>query len=248
LHSGIKATFPLIIETPFNMNDVIIKDLGLIDFKKAWEVQEEIFTKIVDCKTAKKIYPDKTLNHLLFCEHPHVYTIGKSGSEKNLLIDQIQLQAKQATFYRINRGGDITYHGPGQIVCYPVLDLEMFGLGIKKYVESLEEVIIQTLSEFNIHSGRLEGATGVWLDPNSPKARKIAAIGVRASRYVSMHGFALNVNTDLSYFSHINPCGFIDKSVTSLSKETGKKEDMNIVKKILMKNFSNIFSIHFVAG
>lgn len=228
------------------MVDVICKDLGLIDFKDAWEFQENIFTQIIAQKTGKPITEKNIPNQLLFCEHPHVYTLGKSGSDKNLLIDAIQLQAKDATFYRINRGGDITYHGPGQIVCYPIFDLELFDMGIKKYVDSLEEVIIRTLTEFNISSTRLEGATGVWLDTDKPIARKIAAIGVRTSRYVSMHGFALNVNTDLSYFGHINPCGFIDKSVTSLAKETGGAVEMTLVKELLKKHFAQVFSVSFM--
>ncbi len=225
--------------------EVVYKDLGLIDYKQAWDVQEEIFNTIIHQKTANQISAPKIHNQLLFCEHPHVYTIGKSGSDKNLLIDLIQLQAKQASFYRINRGGDITYHGPGQIVCYPIFDLEMFGMGIKKYVESLEEVIILTLCQYNIVSGRLDGATGVWLDAEKPNARKIAAIGVRSSRYVTMHGFALNINTDLSFFKNINPCGFIDKSVTSLSNEMKKKMDMEEVKNIILSKFSSVFGIHF---
>ncbi|MEI6853063.1 MAG: lipoyl(octanoyl) transferase LipB [Bacteroidota bacterium] len=228
------------------MVDVVYKDLGLIDFKQAWEFQEDIFTQIIAQKTGKSITEKNIPNQLLFCEHPHVYTLGKSGSDKNLLIDMIQLQAKDATFYRINRGGDITYHGPGQIVCYPIFDLELFGMGIKKYVDSLEEMIIRTLSEFNISCTRLEGATGVWLDTDKPTARKIAAIGVRTSRYVSMHGFALNVNTDLSYFGHINPCGFVDKSVTSLAKETGVAVDITLVKELLKKHFIQVFSIRFL--
>jgi lipoyl(octanoyl) transferase len=228
------------------MVDVICKDLGLIDFKEAWEFQEDIFTQIIAQKTGKSLTEKNIPNQLLFCEHPHVYTLGKSGSDKNLLIDAIQLQAKDATFYRINRGGDITYHGPGQIVCYPIFDLELFDMGIKKYVDSLEEVIIRTLSEFNISSTRLEGATGVWLDTDKPTARKIAAIGVRTSRYVSMHGFALNVNTDLAYFGHINPCGFIDKSVTSLAKETGRAIDMELMKELLKKHFAQVFSIRYI--
>ena len=217
------------------MIKVELQDLGYIDFKEAWNYQEQIFNRLIDHKTDKDRENSAEKNGvLIFCEHPHVYTIGKSGSERNLLIDSLQLQAKEATFYRINRGGDITYHGPGQIVCYPILDLELFGMGIKKYVESLEEVIIQTLAEFNISCSRLKGATGVWLDAEKPNARKIAAIGVRSSRYVTMHGFALNVNTDLSYFNNINPCGFIDKSVTSVAKETGMKVEMDKVKEILL--------------
>jgi lipoyl(octanoyl) transferase len=230
------------------MVEVIYRDLGLIDYKQAWDYQEQIFHKIIENKTGKKNDGPEFLGQILFCEHPHVYTIGKSGSDKNLLIDQIQLQAKNASFYRINRGGDITYHGPGQMVCYPILDLELFGMGIKKYVESLEEVIIQTLAEFNIICTRLHSATGVWLDTDKPTARKIAAIGVRSSRYVSMHGFALNVNTDLSYFNYINPCGFLDKSVTSISKETGETIDIKKVKDILKKHFTSIFNIRFSSG
>jgi len=225
--------------------DIVCKDLGLIDYKQAWDYQEEILQKIILQKTGQQNSSIGIKNHLLFCEHPHVFTIGKSGSDENLLINQIQLQAKQASFYRINRGGDITYHGPGQIVCYPIFDLELFGMGIKKYVESLEEVIIQTLYLYNIFAGRLQGATGVWLDADKPSARKIAAIGVRSSRYVTMHGFALNVNTDLSYFNFINPCGFIDKSVTSLAKETGCKMEMDKVKQIILSKFSSVFNIRF---
>lgn len=225
------------------MRTVGLQDLGLIDFKQAWDYQEQILSKVVDHKTGKKIIINEPVNYLLFCEHPPVYTIGKSGSEQNLLIDQIQLRAKEVSFYRINRGGDITYHGPGQIVCYPIFDLEMFGMGIKHYVHSLEEVIIETLKEFTIISGRLQGATGVWLDTDKAIARKIAAIGVRSSRYVTMHGFALNVNTDLSFFNFINPCGFIDKKVTSVSKELGNNVSINQVKDILITNFIKVFDI-----
>jgi lipoyl(octanoyl) transferase len=230
------------------MIEVVFKDLGLIDFKEAWDHQEQIFNHLMDHKTVKGIKNiGKNNGFLIFCEHPHVYTIGKSGSERNLLIDSIQLQTKEATFYRINRGGDITYHGPGQIVCYPILDLEIFNMGIRKYVESLEEVIIQTLAEFNISCSRLKGATGVWLDAEKPNARKIAAIGVRSSRYVTMHGFALNVNTQLSYFNNINPCGFIDKSVTSVAKETGMKVEMEKVKEILLSKITSVFNIRFIS-
>jgi lipoyl(octanoyl) transferase len=229
------------------MIDVICKDLGSIDFKKAWDYQELIFHRIIENKTGKKSDEKEFEGQILFCEHPHVFTIGKSGSDKNLLLDQIQLKAKNASFYRINRGGDITYHGPGQIVCYPILDLELFGMGIKKYVDSLEEVIIQTLAEFYISCGRLKGATGVWLDTNKPTARKIAAIGVRTSRYVSMHGFALNVNTDLSYFNYINPCGFVDKSVTSVANETSGEIDINKVKEILLRKFVSVFNLRFIS-
>jgi lipoyl(octanoyl) transferase len=230
------------------MIKIEFQDLGLKDFRMAWDHQEQIFNRLINYKIGKgKENAVEKKGVLIFCEHPHVYTIGKSGSEMNLLIDQIQLQAKEATFYRINRGGDITYHGPGQLVCYPILDLELFGMGIKKYVESLEEVIIQALAEFNISCARLKGATGVWLDTDKPSARKIAAIGVRSSKYVTMHGFALNVNTDLSYFNYINPCGFIDKTVTSVAKEVGAKVDMDMIKEILLSKFSKVFNIQFIS-
>ena len=223
--------------------------MGLIDFKKAWDLQEEIFQETLKIKTRKLNDGNNnevTKNHLIFCEHPHVYTLGKSGSESNLLVNQIELLAHGATYYKINRGGDITYHGPGQIVGYPILDLENFSLSIKNYVYSLEEVIIQTLKEFNIESSRLPGAIGVWLDVEKTNVRKICAIGVRCSRWVTMHGFALNVNADLNYFNLINPCGFTDKSVTSIQVETGKLVDMELVKKTIKKNFIKIFSAELV--
>jgi lipoyl(octanoyl) transferase len=230
------------------MIKIEFQDLGLIDFRMAWEHQEQIFNNLINYKTGKGEEDAVEKNGvLIFCEHPHVYTIGKSGSEENLLIDTIQLQSKDASFYRINRGGDITYHGPGQLVCYPILDLELFGMGIKKYVESIEEVIIQALAEFDFSCARLKGATGVWLDTDKLSARKIAAIGVRSSKYVTMHGFALNVNTDLSYFNYINPCGFIDKTVTSVAKETGVKVDMEKIKETLLRKFIDVFNIRFIS-
>jgi lipoyl(octanoyl) transferase len=184
---------------------------------------------------------------MIFVEHPHVYTLGKSGSENNLLLDSIQLKAKDASFYRIDRGGDITYHGPGQIVGYPIFDLEMIGVSLKEYIHLLEEAIIISLQETGIHAERLEGATGVWLDSGvAGKTRKICAIGVRASRYVTMHGFAFNVNTNLDYFNYINPCGFTDKGVTSLERETGKKQDFASVKAIVRKNLQKVFDIEWL--
>ena len=221
------------------------QDLGLIDFKEAWDYQEELFNRILKVKllnddqsaNEKKPVP----NHLLFCEHPHVFTLGKSGSESNLLINNLQLLDKKASFYKINRGGDITYHGPGQIVAYPILDLDNFKLSIRKYIYSIEEAVIVTLEKYRIKASRLEGATGVWLDPEIPdKVRKICAIGVRASRWVTMHGLALNINTDLSYFNFIHPCGMPDKAVTSLEKELGAKQDLNAVKKALKQNLVRI--------
>ncbi|MDD5570987.1 MAG: lipoyl(octanoyl) transferase LipB [Bacteroidales bacterium] len=221
---------------------IIFRDLGLVEYKKAWELQEGLFNEVVAAKLSKE--KTESVNYLLFCEHPHVYTLGKSGEENNLLIDHIQLQAKNATFYKTNRGGDITYHGPGQIVGYPILNLENFKLGVKSYVFNLEEAIINTLKEYGIESSRLTGATGVWLDAGvKNKTRKICAIGVRISRYVTMHGFAFNVNTDLSYFNHINPCGFIDKGVTSMEKELNRKIDIEEVKGILKDKIYEVFGI-----
>jgi len=227
-------------------NEVIFQDLGEIDFKEAWEYQEKLFEKIVSLKRQNRDLPSgeqiKIKNHLLFCEHPHVYTLGKSGSENNLLIDQLQLKAKDASFYKINRGGDITYHGPGQIVGYPIFDLELFNVRIKQYINKLEEAIIKTLSLYNLKGERLKNGTGVWLDPEIPgKARKICAIGVRVSRFVTMHGFAFNVNTDLEYFNYINPCGFIDKGITSLEKEVETKIDINNVKLVVREKMSEVF-------
>jgi len=229
------------------MTKVIFRDLGLFDYKEAWDYQESLFNEVINYKTGK-LLPEKNAvnNYLLFCEHPHVYTLGKSGSEKNLLINYLQLQAKNAVFYKTNRGGDITYHGPGQIVGYPILDLEQFKLGVKTYIFSLEESIIQTLAYYGIKAERLDGATGVWLDTETPKVRKICAIGVRTSRYVSMHGFAFNVNTDLNYFNYINPCGFTDKAVTSLAKELGVAVNMDDVKKILLRKISEVFDMELI--
>ena len=205
------------------------KDLGLISYAEAWKYQEELFQEILDAK--KDPRKKKTSNYILFCEHPHVYTLGKSGSENNLLINEKALISKGATFFRTNRGGDITYHGPGQIVGYPILDLENFGLGIRRYIEILEESVIHLLLKYKIHSARLEGASGVWLDSEDPlKARKICAIGVRSSRFVTMHGFAFNINTDLDYYHNINPCGFTDKGVTSMEKELNGPQDIEKIK------------------
>ena len=230
-------------------NEVIFQDLGEIDYKEAWEYQEKLFEKIVSLKRQNRDLPSgeqiKIKNHLLFCEHPHVYTLGKSGSENNLLIDQLQLKAKDASFYKINRGGDITYHGPGQIVGYPIFDLELFNVRIKQYINKLEEVIIKTLSLYNLKGERLKNGTGVWLDPEIPgKARKICAIGVRVSRFVTMHGFAFNVNSNLEYFNYINPCGFVDKGITSLEKEVDAKIDINNVKLVVREKMSEVFEFN----
>ena len=202
------------------------EDWGLIEYNQAWEKQEKLFNVTIQ----QKIKELPTQNYLIFCEHPHVYTLGKSGNENNLLLDYIQLQAKNATFVHTNRGGDITYHGPGQLVGYPIFDLEKYNIGLKQYIYNIEEAIIKCLAEYNIICERLEKATGVWMDVGKPDCRKICAIGVRSSRFVTMHGFALNVNTQLEYFCYINPCGFIDKGVTSMQKELGAAVDMASLK------------------
>lgn len=221
---------------------LVFEDLGLMDYQKAWDYQEERFDRLVDYKRQSE---DRTppSQYLLFCEHPHVYTLGKSGDEHNLLIRQDFLKKIDATYYKTNRGGDITYHGPGQLVGYPIVDLEDFGLGLKQYIRLLEDSIIELLAVYNIEATQMDGATGVWLDANHPhKARKICAIGVRSGRHVTMHGFALNVNTNLDYFTYINPCGFDTKGVTSMEKELGGTCDFEKIKEqlrgILMRGFS----------
>lgn len=217
------------------------RDLGRRDYREVWKLQQELLEKI----KKQKSDGEKTSNYLLFVEHPHVYTLGKSGNEANMLINAIQLRAKQAEFIKVDRGGDITYHGPGQLVAYPVVDMENFGLGVKEYVHQLEEVVIRTIGSYGIDGYRSEGATGVWLEPDRPGARKICAIGVKCSHYVTMHGFALNVNTDLNYFSYIHPCGFVDKGVTSLEKEVGAKVDLEDLKKVTLREFSEVFGMEF---
>jgi lipoyl(octanoyl) transferase len=230
---------------------VLYQDIGVRDYKEVWDMQEKIFKKLIDNKLHdhESNSPEETpdAGTLIFVEHPHVYTLGKSGSENNLLIDHIQLQTKDAKFYRTDRGGDITYHGPGQIVGYPIFDLEKIKVNLKEYIQKLEEAIIMTVSNFGISGSRLDGATGVWLDSDKKgKARKICAIGVRASRYVTMHGFAFNVNTDLTYFNYINPCGFTDKGVTSLEKELGEKQDFNDVKLLVKNNLQRTFNLKWI--
>ncbi len=221
---------------------VQLEDLGRKDYKATWDYQEEIFKKIVDLKLAKRNNPEiETNNYFLFVEHPHVYTLGKSGDISNLLLSEKQLEAKGATFYKINRGGDITYHGPGQIVGYPILDLENFFTDIHKYLRLLEETIILTLAEYGLNGTRSPGETGVWLDVGTPFARKICAMGVRASRWVTMHGFALNVNTDLGYFDNIIPCGIRGKAVTSLHVELSREIEMQEVKEKILKHFYILF-------
>jgi lipoyl(octanoyl) transferase len=225
-----------------------LKDLGKKDYKKTWDFQETLFKDIVDLKI-KNRREDKdteTPNYFLYVEHPHVYTLGKSGDFTNLLLSEKQLANKGATFYKINRGGDITYHGPGQIVGYPILDLENFFTDIHKYLRFLEEAIILTLAEYAIIGTRSEGETGVWLDVGTPFARKICAMGVRASRWVTMHGFALNVNADLGYFDNIIPCGIKGKSVTSMHAELNKEIDQEEVKSKIIQHFSVLFEATFI--
>ncbi len=229
----------------------MFKDLGLMDYKACWDFQETLFNETIAQKIANRnLEPEQqieTKNHLLFVEHPHVYTLGKSGDASHLLINDNQLQEKQATYYKINRGGDITYHGPGQLVGYPILDLDHFFTDIHKYLRLLEETIILTLDEYGIKAGRSKGETGVWLDEdNLFKARKICAMGVRCSRWVTMHGWGFNVNSNLDYFSNIVPCGIQDKAVTSLNKELGHDVDMNEIKEKLKKHFSSLFECEII--
>ena len=227
--------------------NVIFQDLGSMPYKNAWDYQEEVFAKILGQKSKNRTenLSSPTKNYLLFCEHEHVYTLGKSGDEKNLLVNEAYLKNRGASFYKINRGGDITYHGPGQIVGYPILDLENFFTDINKYLRSLEEVMILTLKKYGILGARSEGETGVWLDVGKPTARKICALGVRTSRWVTMHGVALNVNTDLSYFENIIPCG-INKSVTSIQNELKREVKIEEVKNQLRKHFCDVFNVTLI--
>lgn len=224
-------------------------DLGLMDYKEAWDFQQKLFDEIVEIKkkNRKDSTNKKTPNYFLLVEHPHVYTLGKSGNMSNLLIDETELKNNDASFYKINRGGDITYHGPGQIVGYPILDLENFFTDIHKYLRFLEEVIILTLKNYEIKGERNQGKTGVWIDTKTPFPRKICAMGVRASRWVTMHGFALNVNVDLNYFNNIIPCGLVNNIVTSISNEKKRKTiDVLKIKELLKKNFLEVFQAEFI--
>ncbi|MBX2965132.1 MAG: lipoyl(octanoyl) transferase LipB [Cyclobacteriaceae bacterium] len=225
--------------------------LGLIDYQQAWDYQASLFSKILDVKKINRDLPDEqqtlTENFLIFCEHPHVFTLGKSGNDANLNTPKEDLYTIHASYVHTNRGGDITYHGPGQIVGYPVIDLENFFTDIHQYMRLLEEAVIQTLKEFKITAGRIPGLTGVWLDPeNETRARKICALGVKTSRWVTMHGFALNVNTDLTYFGHIVPCGITDKAVTSIEHELGRKQDIKAVEEILKRKIAEQFNMELV--
>lgn len=230
------------------MQNVFFKDIGLVDYKKVWDYQEELFNKTLSIKSKnkKEETSTKTKNHLIFCEHPHVYTLGKSGKHENLLVNEEYLKSRGASFYKTNRGGDITYHGPGQIVGYPIFDLDNFFHDIHKYLRLLEESVILTLKEYDIKGMRSDGETGVWLDVGKQNARKICALGVKASRWVSMHGFAFNINTDLSYFENIIPCGIVGKNVTSLEQEIGRKVDIEKVKLQLKKNLEITFEINLI--
>lgn len=234
------------------MNKTIeLQDLGYKDYKETWDYQEQLFKGIVDAKIKNRREDAglKTTNYFLFVEHPHVYTLGKNGDASNLLLSTDQLTEKGASFYKINRGGDITYHGPGQVVGYPILDLENFFTDIHKYLRFLEEIIILTLAEYGLKASRSPGETGVWLDVNTPFARKICAMGVRASRWVTMHGFALNVNSNLGYFDNIIPCGIRGKAVTSLNVELGVREvSVQEVKEKLIKHFIALFEVDHVEG
>jgi lipoyl(octanoyl) transferase len=243
------------------MPHVIFRDLGVIDYKAAWDIQEKLHAEIVAEKLALRANPVAaglegisnrhandailaTHHYLLFCEHPHVYTLGRSGDEKNLLVDDEALKTLDATFYKNNRGGDITYHGPGQLVGYPILNLDNFFTDIHRYLRTLEESVILTLAEYGIAAGRIEGLTGVWLDVENPAtARKICALGVRCSRWVTMHGFAFNVNTNLNYFGNIVPCGIQDKAVTSMEKELGRKINLNEVKEKVKNHLAILFEM-----
>jgi lipoyl(octanoyl) transferase len=223
--------------------------LGRIDYKAAWEFQEKLFQEGVQQKIAVRNGESTDLpkNHLIFCEHPHVFTLGKSGDRQHLLIDQTELDEKEAQFYQINRGGDITYHGPGQLVVYPIFDLEQFFTDIHKYMRFLEEAVIRSLANYGIQGDRFAGMTGVWLEPTTPKARKICAMGVKSSRWMTMHGIGFNICTDLSFFNHIVPCGIQDKAVTSVEKELNRSVSIDEITPILLKELTELFGFEVIA-
>lgn len=236
------------------MESILFQDLGNVAYDTAWDYQEQLMKVSLDAKALwyntpelERVKGPDTVHHLLFCEHPHVYTIGKSGHMENLLVNNAMLKELNVSFFKTNRGGDITYHGPGQIVGYPILDLERFFTDLGRYMRNLEEVMIRVLATYGIEAGRLPGSTGVWLDADVPgKARKICAMGVKCSRWVTIHGFALNVNTDLNYFNYIVPCGITDKSVTSLQKELGRPVDEQEVKEKLVYEFGQVFGAEMI--
>ena len=229
------------------MPEVQFIDLGMIDYKEAWDFQEKLFQSSIQQKIAQRNNDssERISNYVIFCQHPHVFTLGKSGSEDNLLLNETELRNHDAEYYKINRGGDITYHGPGQLVVYPIFDLDQFFTDIHKYMRYLEEVVIQTLKEFGITGDRAEGLTGVWIDGQTPLARKICAMGVKSSRWVTMHGIGFNVNTDLAYFNHIVPCGIDDKAVTSMQKELGAEIDITSVKSVLKEKLAHQFDFTY---
>ncbi|KAA3440632.1 lipoyl(octanoyl) transferase LipB [Rufibacter hautae] len=232
--------------------EIVFERMGLVDYQQAWDYQEQLLKATVDIKTQNRSLPEDgkltTPNYLLLCQHPHVYTLGKSGHEEHLLLNEQGLAEKQATFYKINRGGDITYHGPGQLVAYPILDMENFFTDIHQYLRLLEEAVIQTLAEYGLKTGRIAGLTGVWLDfEEQHNPRKICAMGVKCSRWVTMHGLALNVNTDLGYFGNIVPCGISDKAVTSLEKEIGRAVPLEEVEEKLLRHFEKLFEAKMLA-
>ncbi len=229
--------------------DVVFRDLGQIEYKKAWDYQENLFKKDIALKIAQRKgeTAEPTINHLIFCEHPHVFTLGKSGKISHLLLSETQLKNHGATYYKSNRGGDITYHGPGQIVAYPIFDLETyFFTDIHKYMRLLEEAVILTLEKFGVPAGRVKGRTGVWVGTEEGNERKICAMGVKASRWITMHGLAFNINADLNYFNYIIPCGIEDKGVTSLEKELGHSVEMDEVKVILKSCIAAVFNLRYV--
>ncbi len=221
------------------------RDLGRMDYKTCWDLQQELFDALVARKRTGSVPVSGTddAGTVLLVEHPPVYTLGKSGHAENLLIAREALEAMGAQFFHIDRGGDITFHGPGQLVCYPILDLEQLGIGLRAYIEALEEAVIRTVAEYGIAAGRIAGASGVWIDPEKARPRKICAIGVRSSRYITMHGFALNVSTDLQWFTRINPCGFTDRGVTSIAAETDREIGMSEVKSLVVKLLSEILNV-----
>ena len=228
--------------------NVYCRDLGQMDYKACWDLQQTLFDALTAGKTNRTAAPETATPSseeagVLLVEHPPVYTLGKSGHAENLLVGREALEAMGAQFFHIDRGGDITFHGPGQLVCYPILDLERIGIGLREYIEALEEAVIRTVAEYGIAAGRIAGASGVWIDPGKARPRKICAIGVRSSRYITMHGFALNVTTDLEWFSRINPCGFTDRGATSIERESGAKVPMDDVKRLVVKFLSEILNV-----
>lgn len=228
-------------------NEVVFQQLGLIAYQEGWDLQNSLFQKVLANKIARRDSPNLSpLHYLLTCQHPHTYTLGRNGDENHLLANPEYLQELQATFVKINRGGDITYHGFGQLVAYPILDLDCFFSDVGRYIRCLEETVIQVCSFYGIKGARIEGLSGVWIDPHSPQARKIAAVGVHLSRWITMHGLAFNLNTDLSYFNHIVPCGIVDKQVTSLSKELGYTVNFEEVEQIFCRCFAQVYSCRLI--